>query len=101
MHMNEIGIKNAEMGQGAERNQNPSYLYHSADPPAGNFPQPAEWPAREKMGVKGVERKGGSQGTRANGHKLYSWETGILDILQPYSNPSEEPRVQAPSPTSP
>lgn len=47
-----------------------------------------------------MERKGGGQGTRANGHELCSWETGILDTLQPDSNPSGEPRVWAPSPSS-
>lgn len=38
-------------------------------------------PLEKRWGVKGVERNGGSQGTRANGYKLYSWETGILDTL--------------------
>lgn len=37
-----------------------------------------------------MERKGGGQGTRANAPELCSWETGILDALQPDSNPSEE-----------
>lgn len=90
----EIGVKNAGMGQGAsEELEPPPYLYHSPGPPAGKFPPPAEWPAEEKMGGGEVERKGGGQGTRANGHELCSGETGILDTLQPDSNPSEEPRV--------
>lgn len=60
MVMNEIRVKNTEMGQEAKRNQSPSYLYHLADPPAGNFPQPAEWPAREKVEGEGDGKKGQS-----------------------------------------
>lgn len=91
MFMNEIGIKNAKMGQGAKRNQNPSYLYHSADPPAGNFPQPAEWPAREKMWGEGGGKKGWQSGDSCK------WSQALLlgdrhsRHPTPDSNPSEEP----------
>ena len=96
--MNEIRRKTAEMGQGAGKNQKLSYLYHLAGPPAGNFPQPAEWPAEGKVRVKGVERKS-SQGMHAEGHKLCCWETAIPDTpttrLKPYR------QAKSPGPPTP
>lgn len=100
MVMNEIRIKNTEMGQEAKRNQNPSYLYHLADPPAGNFPQPAEWPAREK-----VEGEGG--GKKVQSGDSCKWSQALLrgdsHSRHPYNQTrtlqrSQESRPPAPPP---
>lgn len=79
--MNEIGIKNAEMGRGAARNRKPRTFLIRQMPLQGASHSLLNGPLEKRWGVKGVERKGGSQGTRANGQKLCSWEIGILDTL--------------------
>ena len=98
--MNESRRKNTEMGQESRRNQTPSYLYHLADPPAGNSPQPAEWPAEGKVRGKRVETKM-SQRCMPKVTSSAARRQPFQTPLQPDSNPTDRPRVLAPNPRPP
>lgn len=84
------------MGQESRRNQTPSYLYHLADPPAGNSPQPAEWPAEGKVRGKRVETKM-SQRCMPKVTSSAARRQPFQTPLQPDSNPTDRPRVLAPT----